>query len=149
MGDVTELIEVVSGATLPAFLTALLVFGFAPGFVLRLIVKLYPKDDPRRRELVAELYALPRLMRPIWVAEQIETAMFEGASARTSRRRVKPKYSIGQSSGFERFLRKRSKWYRRRYERLEIQQFMRAVGGIEGLQRLRYATAMSIIRNIR
>jgi len=97
MGDVTELVEVVSGATLPAFLTALLVFGFAPGFVLRLIVKLYPKNDPRRRELVAELYALPHLMRPIWVAEQIETAMFEGASARTSRRRVKPKLDPNRS----------------------------------------------------
>lgn len=77
-----ELIEAVGDAALPGFLTALLVFGFAPGFVLRLIVKLYPRDDLRRRELVAELYTIPRLERPLWVAEQVETALFEGLGTR-------------------------------------------------------------------
>lgn len=78
----TELIETVGDATLPAFLTALLVFGFAPGFVLRLLVLLYPKSDSRRPELHAELYRMPRVERPMWVAEQIETALFEGIAER-------------------------------------------------------------------
>ena len=63
------------------------VFGFFPGFVLRLIVLLYPADDPRRRELVAELYVLGRMERIEWVFQQLETALFEGASARLERRR--------------------------------------------------------------
>jgi len=51
----------------PAFLAALVVFGFAPGIALRLIVLAFHRDDPRRRELLAELYAVPRLERPFWV----------------------------------------------------------------------------------
>ncbi|HZN75660.1 MAG TPA: DUF2314 domain-containing protein [Micromonosporaceae bacterium] len=62
----------------PTFVIALVVFGFAPGAVLRLIVLAFPNDDPRRRELLAELHAVPRLERPFWVAEQLELALFEG-----------------------------------------------------------------------
>jgi hypothetical protein len=62
----------------PTFLIALVVFGFAPGAVLRLIVLAFPSDDPRRRELLAELHAVPRLERPFWVVEQLELALFEG-----------------------------------------------------------------------
>lgn len=62
----------------------LVVFGFAPGFVLRLLVRLYPKDDPRRTELVAELYALDRCKRPFFVTEQIETVLFEGLPHRVA-----------------------------------------------------------------
>jgi hypothetical protein len=57
-------------------------FGFFPGFVLRLLVLLYPADDPRRKELVAELYMLGRMERVEWVFQQLETALFEGISAR-------------------------------------------------------------------
>lgn len=57
-------------------------FGFTPGFVLRSIVRIYPKDDPRRTELLAELYSLKRLERPFFVAEQIETVLFEGLPKR-------------------------------------------------------------------
>lgn len=53
-------------------------FGFAPGALLRLIVLLYPRDHPRRRELIGELYAYPRIERPFWVAEQLELALAEG-----------------------------------------------------------------------
>jgi hypothetical protein len=60
------------------------VFGFAPGFCLRLIVLAYPRTDPRRRELIAELYAVPRAKRPLWVAEQLEVALFEGLGHRVS-----------------------------------------------------------------
>jgi len=61
-----------------SFLIALLVFGFAPGAVLRLILLAFRRDDPRRRELLAELYAVPRIERPFWVFEQLEVALFEG-----------------------------------------------------------------------
>lgn len=57
---------------------ALLIFGFAPGMALALIVKLLAKDDPRRAELQAEIYAVPRWERPFWVCEQLEVAMREG-----------------------------------------------------------------------
>ncbi len=62
----------------PTLLLVLLVFGFAPGAVLRLIVLAYPKGDPRRDELLAEVYAVPRVERPLWVAQQLEVAIFEG-----------------------------------------------------------------------
>jgi transcriptional regulator with XRE-family HTH domain len=63
------------------------VFGLFPGVALRLIVLLYPKDDPRRRELVAELYVLSRMQRVEWVFQQLETALFEGLSSRLAQRR--------------------------------------------------------------
>ena len=62
----------------------IVVFGFAPGFCLRLIVLAYPRSDPRRTELMAELYAVPRIERPLWVAEQVEVALFEGLPHRFS-----------------------------------------------------------------
>jgi hypothetical protein len=80
-----ELVEAV--ASWQTLLLAVGVFGFAPGFILRLAVKIYPRDDPRRRELVAEMYIVPRLLRPFYVAEQIETVLFEGTGARLNLRR--------------------------------------------------------------
>lgn len=62
----------------------LVVFGFTPGFCLRLIVLAYPRNDPRRTELIAELYAEPRIQRPLWVAEQLEVGLFEGLGHRLS-----------------------------------------------------------------
>lgn len=66
----------------PTLMTALLVWGFAPGAVLRLIVLAFPKEDPRRRELRGELYAVPRIERPFWVFEKLELALFEGLRGR-------------------------------------------------------------------
>lgn len=63
----------------------LVVFGIAPGLALRLIVLLFHRDDPRRRELVAELYAVPRIERPLWVAEQLDVAFCEGLWERIGR----------------------------------------------------------------
>lgn len=57
---------------------ALLIFGVAPGVLLRIISLAYRHDDPRRHEMVAELYAVPRWERPFWVLEQAEVALFEG-----------------------------------------------------------------------
>jgi hypothetical protein len=68
-----------------ALLVATAVFGFAPGAALRLIVLAFPRADPRRRELLAELHAVPRLERPIWVAEQLEVALAEGVAGRLAR----------------------------------------------------------------
>jgi hypothetical protein len=68
--------------TWPTLGVALLVFGLAPGVALRLIVLFYPRGNPRRKELLAELYAVPRIERPFWVAEQLEVAIFEGLRAR-------------------------------------------------------------------
>lgn len=75
-----------------ALLVVAAVFGFAPGAALRLIVLAFPRSDPRRRELLAELRAVPRLERPVWVAEQLEVALAEGVAGRLARawRRVAP-----------------------------------------------------------
>jgi hypothetical protein len=72
----TELLDTV--ASWPSLLLVVLVFGFAPGFCLRLLVLAYPRSDPRRTELIAELYVVPRIHRPLWVAEQLEIALCEG-----------------------------------------------------------------------
>ncbi|MGH3911892.1 MAG: hypothetical protein ACRDTC_00555 [Pseudonocardiaceae bacterium] len=77
-----ELVDTV--ASWPSLLLVIVVFGFAPGFCLRLIVLAYPRNDPRRTELLAELYAVPHLQRPLWVAEQLEVALFEGLVHRAS-----------------------------------------------------------------
>jgi hypothetical protein len=66
----------------PTLVLAILVFGFAPGAALRLIVLAFPKDDPRREELLAEVYVVPRIERPFWVAQQLEVAIFEGLGDR-------------------------------------------------------------------
>ena len=59
-------------------LVVLVVFGFAPGAMLRLIVLAFHRDDPRRSEMLAELHRVPRLERPLWVVEQMEVTLFEG-----------------------------------------------------------------------
>lgn len=63
---------------LKAFLLVLIVFGVAPGVVVRLMSFAFHRDDPRRQEMRAEFYAVPRLSRPLWVAEQVEVVIFEG-----------------------------------------------------------------------
>ena len=68
---------------------ALLVFGFAPGAALRLIVLAYQREDPRRKELLSELSHVPRIERPFWVAEQLETALSDGLRGRVIAWRAK------------------------------------------------------------
>jgi hypothetical protein len=68
---------------LGAFGLAVLLFGFAPGLVLAVVVRLIPDID-RRRELQAELYEVPRWERPFWVAQQFEVALRLGLSPRMS-----------------------------------------------------------------
>lgn len=78
----TELLD--TATSWRSLLLAVVAFGFAPGFCLRLLVLIYPRSDPRRTELIAELYVVPRIQRPLWVAEQLETALFEGLPHRLS-----------------------------------------------------------------
>lgn len=80
-----DLLEAV--ASWQTLLMCLAIFGFAPGFVLRILVRLYPVGDPRRQELVAELYVLNHFQRPLYVAEQLETGLFDGLGARMEARR--------------------------------------------------------------
>jgi Uncharacterized protein conserved in bacteria (DUF2314) len=60
------------------YLLALVVHGIAPGLLLRVIVLAFEKDDPRRPELINELYYIPFIKRPFWVAQQFETALSDG-----------------------------------------------------------------------
>jgi hypothetical protein len=73
---------------------AILIFGFAPGATIRLIALIYPRDNPRRKELIGELYAVPRNERPFWVAEQLEVALFDGLPARLAARRAKKELAL-------------------------------------------------------
>jgi hypothetical protein len=63
-------------------------FGTAPGVVLRLLVHLYPEGHERRRELLNELYAVPYVERPWFVAQQLETTLFEGLGERRRTRKA-------------------------------------------------------------
>lgn len=69
------------------YLLAPLLFGFAPGLFLRIIVLIYPRGHPRRKELIAELYTLSWPVRLLFVAQQLETALFEGLPCRLESRR--------------------------------------------------------------
>lgn len=63
-------------------LAGLTAFGFAPAFVVRIAVLVYPAGHSRRGELVAELYRLGRLKRPFFAAEVVATALVEGVGER-------------------------------------------------------------------
>lgn len=46
------------------------------------LVLAFPKDDPRREEILGELDAVPYKERPLFVAEQVELALVEGLVGR-------------------------------------------------------------------
>ena len=83
----------------PTLGIAILLFGFAPGAALRMIVLLYRRDHPRRQELIAELYAVPRIERPFWVAEQLEVAIFEGLRGRFAAESGTAELTTGRAPG--------------------------------------------------
>lgn len=64
--------------SLQALVLVLLVFGVAPGLALRFMTLAFHRDDPRRDELRAELHVVPTLEWPVWVAQQLETVIFDG-----------------------------------------------------------------------
>jgi phosphatidylserine/phosphatidylglycerophosphate/cardiolipin synthase-like enzyme len=82
----------------PTLLVSLLMFGFAPGAVLRMIVLAFRRDDPRRTELPAELPHVPRIERPFWVCEQLEVALFEGSAGRVAALITTKRYSRRRSA---------------------------------------------------
>jgi hypothetical protein len=77
-----NLLELVATWGVGTVLTTAALFGFFPKFVMHLIVLVYPHDHPRRRELPAELTALPHRKRLMWVAEQLATMFFDAVPAR-------------------------------------------------------------------
>jgi hypothetical protein len=84
-----QLISIATDGLLGAAVVSALAFGFAPILVLRLLVLVYPADDARRRELVAEVHCIPRVERLIWVSEQLATVLFDGFTARRNARAAK------------------------------------------------------------
>jgi len=64
------------------YLVAILIFSVLPKLVLQLMVKIYPKGHPRRKELLAECAFIKRRVRPFWVAENVVTALFDGVPVR-------------------------------------------------------------------
>ncbi|WP_344923597.1 hypothetical protein [Saccharopolyspora gregorii] len=76
----TELIS--AAASWQSLVTILIVFGLAPGILLRLILLVYPKGDPRRIEHLASLYKMSWWERPLFVASQLEGAVSDGLPLR-------------------------------------------------------------------
>jgi hypothetical protein len=68
-----------------SLVVAVAAFCALHGPVLRQLVRIYPKGDPRRAELIAELHMRPYCERPIYVAQCLEVALVEGLLARHSR----------------------------------------------------------------
>lgn len=71
----------------PTLVGALIAFSLAPGIILQLMVRIYPHDHPRRRDLLADYAIVPRWERPFWVTEQFVTVTFEGIPTRYRARR--------------------------------------------------------------
>lgn len=76
----TELLEAV--ATPRALLLVAGLFGLAPSVLVRVLSWTFPAGDSRRAEMIGELHAVPTWERPIWAAQQLEVAVFEGVPAR-------------------------------------------------------------------
>jgi hypothetical protein len=75
-------------------LFVLLMFGFAPGLVLRFALLAYPRDHPDRAELLGEYYAVPYIERPLFVAAGCERAICDGLPARALQMRERHTWRI-------------------------------------------------------
>lgn len=64
------------------FLTVLVAFALAPYLLVRVGSLLFPKDDARRAEMIAEYYVVPRRDKPFWALEQLVRGLIEGTAAR-------------------------------------------------------------------
>jgi len=90
-------------------LTVVLLFVVAPGVFLRLALRLFPKDDVRRVEYLADFYCVPRRHRPSWVLGQLLRCVSEGpiAQARVRKERksaaarVQTMSFIGKSGAYQ------------------------------------------------
>lgn len=81
---------------------ALVVLGVFPGLILRVIARAWPKNDPRRKEMIGELYGVPWAERPLWVGEQIERMFTEGLPARFQKKSLAPAVTYTRTT-FRRF----------------------------------------------
>lgn len=92
-------------------LTVCLFFGLLPGVAVRLLVLAYPKAHPRRAELVRELYEHPWHERPLFAAQAVELAIFEGLAERVAARhaRTPKEVSPGVASELSDFVRSESR----------------------------------------
>lgn len=71
---------------LGAICGAAVLCGLCPRLILRLMLLVYPRNDERRPELLAELSRIPYRERLMWVADQSVTAVFDGTLARLQAR---------------------------------------------------------------
>lgn len=74
----------ISGLLIFVGLAILITVVYALG--VRAVALLYPRSDPRRVELIAERYKVPRKERLLWIFEQFETAWLDGREARAEAR---------------------------------------------------------------
>ena len=77
---------------------AMLIFGAMPIVAARLISLAFRRADPRRRELIAEVQAVPRWERPVWVGEQIARIFTEAIPDRIAHR-FRPTMTIDTAVG--------------------------------------------------
>lgn len=75
----TRLCELVG---LKVLVSSVLIYGVVPGAVLRILLTAWPKGDPVRAELLADLAMLPYRQRLLFVASQIPNAICDGLGAR-------------------------------------------------------------------
>jgi len=67
---------------LAASVVAATITGLLPVLAIKLVLRLYPQGDPRRKELLAELLAVPFIERLPWVFQSLGLALTEGLPAR-------------------------------------------------------------------
>lgn len=60
----------------------LAIVGPGPVMAMRILGRVWPKNHPRRQELIAEVKALPYRDRVFYVAEMLETAITDGLPQR-------------------------------------------------------------------
>jgi hypothetical protein len=85
-----ELTQLAGQATSPiSVLAVAVIFGFVPAAVLKMLVQLYPVDDPRRTELMGELYAQPYRYRLLFTAAMIPTVVVDAPVARRRARQAR------------------------------------------------------------
>jgi len=80
-----------SVGTVATAIVVAFVLGATPVFVVRLIARIYPKGDPRRAELIAEMAHVKGISKTLetwrWLGESFATALCEGTPERVRRAR--------------------------------------------------------------
>jgi hypothetical protein len=87
------IVNSVFGGSLACLIAAAVFFGFFPVVVAKGLSRVFPKDDPRRNEMAAEVYKIKYADRVSWLGEQLGRVAVEGIPARVRSRRPKKKWS--------------------------------------------------------